>query len=78
VLPQFVLRVRGADGVTRVLTTKFTVDNEKGKPRLRRGTYVLGLNPGVWNREVRVSDLASHVGAGMFSVLVSFESEPAA
>ena len=46
--------------------------------RLRRGTYVLGLNPGVWSREVRVSDLASHVGAGMFSVLVSFESEPAA
>jgi hypothetical protein len=78
VLPQFVLRVRGTDGVTRVLTTKLTVDNEPGKPRLRRGTYVLGLNPGVWNREVKVSDLASRVPAGMFSVLVSFESEPAA
>lgn len=78
VLPQLTLRVREEDGVTRVLTTKFTVDNEPGKPRLRRGTYVLGLKPGVWNREVKVSDLASRVSAGMFSVLVSFESEPAA
>jgi hypothetical protein len=78
VLPQLTLRVRGEDGVTRVLTTKFTVDNEPGKPRLQRGTYLLGLKPGVWNREVKVSDLASRVPAGMFSVLVSFESEPAA
>jgi hypothetical protein len=78
VLPQLTLRVRGEDGVTRVLTTTFTVDNEPGKPRLRRGTYVLGLKPGVWSREVKVSDLASRVAAGMFSVLVSFESEPAA
>jgi hypothetical protein len=78
VLPQFVLRVRGADGVTRVLETTFTLDNEPGKPRLRRGTYVLGLKPGVWSREVKVSDLASRVSAGMFSILVSFESEPAA
>ena len=30
VMPEFVLRVRGADGVTRVLRTKFTVDNESG------------------------------------------------
>lgn len=78
VLPQFVLRVRGADGVTRVLETKFTLDDEPGKPRLRRGTYVLGLKPGVWSRDVSVSDLASHVSAGMFSILVSLESEPAA
>jgi hypothetical protein len=77
VMPQFVLRVRGADGVTRVLQTRFTVDNETGLPRLRRGTYVLGLNAGVWDREVKLTDLASRVPAGMFSVLVSFESEPA-
>jgi hypothetical protein len=77
VMPQFVLRVRGADGVTRVLRTKFTVDNETGLPRLRRGTYVLGLNAGVWDREVKLTDLASRVPAGMFSLLVSFESEPA-
>jgi hypothetical protein len=76
--PQLVLRVRGADGVTRVLTTTFTLDSEPGKPRLRRGTYLLGLSPGVWSREVKVSDLASRVAAGMFSVLVSFESEPPA
>src|SRR4051812_49936106 len=36
VLPQFVLRVRGVDGVTRVLRTKLTLDNEPGRPKLRR------------------------------------------
>lgn len=77
VMPQFVLRVREADGTTRVLRTKFTVDDESGLPRLRRGTYVLGLKAGVWDREVKLTDLASRVPAGMFSVLVSFESEPA-
>jgi len=72
VMPQFVLRVREADGVTRVLRTKFTVDDESGLPRLRRGTYLLGLKAGVWDREVKLTDLASRVPAGMFSLLVSF------
>jgi hypothetical protein len=78
VMPQFVLRVREGDGTTRVLRTRFTVDDEVGLPRLRRGTYVLGLNAGVWDREVKLTDLASRVPAGRFSVLVSFEAEPAA
>lgn len=63
-LPEFVLRVRGADGISRVLRTTFTLDNEPGRPKLRRGLYVFGLDSRTWQREVRVS------------VLVSMESEP--
>src|SRR6185312_3311077 len=77
VLPEFVLRVRGADGVPRVMRTKFTLDNEPGRPKLRRGVYVFGCDPRAWQREVPLSDLAGRAPAEMFSVLVSTESEPA-
>jgi hypothetical protein len=77
VLPEFVLRVRGGDGVSRVLRTKFTLDDEPGRPKLRRGVYVFGFDPRTWQREVQVSDLAGRAPAAMFSVLVSMESEPA-
>jgi hypothetical protein len=77
VLPEFVLKVRGADGISRMLRTKFTVDNEPGRPKLRRGLYVLGLDPRTWQQEIRISDLAGRIPAEMFSVLVSMESEPA-
>ncbi|HSS51112.1 MAG TPA: hypothetical protein VLX28_19395 [Thermoanaerobaculia bacterium] len=77
VLPEFVLRVRGADGVAKVLRTRFTLDNEPGRPKLRRGVYVFGLDPRAWQREVPLSDLAGRAPAEMFSVLVSMESEPA-
>jgi len=76
-LPEFVLRVRGADGVSRVMRTKFTLDNEPGRPKLRRGVYVFGFDPRAWQREVPLSDLAGRAPAEMFSVLVSMESEPA-
>jgi len=75
-LPEFVLKVRGADGSTKVLRTKFTMDGESGRPKLRRGLYVLGLDPRTWQTEIRISDLAGRIPAEMFSVLVSMESEP--
>jgi hypothetical protein len=75
VLPQFVLRVRGADGVTRVLRTKFTLDDETGRPKLRRGVYLLGLAPGAWSRAARVSDYARIAPAEMFSVMISMDPE---
>jgi hypothetical protein len=77
VLPEFVLRVRSSNGVSKVLRTKFTVDNEPGRPKLRRGLYVFGFDPRSWQSEVPVSDLARSAPAEMFSVLVSMESEPA-
>lgn len=75
VLPQFILRVRGTDGTQRVLRTRFTLDNEPGRPRLRRGVYVLGLNPGAWDRSARLNEFARVAPAEMFSVLVSVEPE---
>ena len=75
VLPQFILRVRGTDGTQQVLRTKFTLDNEPGRPRLRRGVYVFGLNPGVWGWSARLTDFARVAPAEMFSVLVSIEAE---
>jgi hypothetical protein len=75
-LPEFVLKVRRADGSSKVLRTKFTVDGEASRPKLRRGLYVLGLDPRTWQTEIRISDLAGRIPAEMFSVLVSMESEP--
>jgi hypothetical protein len=77
-LPQFVLRVRRADGVTKVLRTTFTLDNEPGRPRLRRGVYLLGLEAGAWNREASLADFARIAPAGMFSVMISMDPEPEA
>ncbi len=77
VLPELVLRVRGTDGISKVLRTQFTVDNEPGRPKLRRGLYVLGLDPRTWQTEIALSELAGRPPAEMFSVLVSMESEPA-
>jgi hypothetical protein len=78
VLPQFVLRVRGVDGVTQVLRTRFTLDNEAGRPRLRRGVYVLGLGSGAWDQGVKLTDFARIAPAEMFSVMVSMDPEPEA
>jgi hypothetical protein len=78
VLPQFVLRVRGVDGVTRVLRTRFTLDEDAGRPKLRRGVYLLGLAPGAWNRAARVSDYARIAPAEMVSVMISMDPEPEA
>jgi hypothetical protein len=72
-LPQFVLRVRTAAGESLVLRTKFTVDSESGRPRLRRGIYLLGAVPGVWDRPMRLADLAKWAPAEMASVLVSMD-----
>lgn len=78
VLPQFVLRVREADGTSRVLRTRFTLDNESGRPKLRRGVYLFGLGAGAWNREARLTDFAKIAPPEMFSVMVSMDPEPEA
>jgi len=76
-LPQFVLRVRPATGAPFVMRTKFTVDNEPGRPRLRRGVYLFGAAPGVWDREMRLADLARWAPAELASVLISVDPEEA-
>jgi hypothetical protein len=75
-MPQFVLRVRTADGESLVLRTKFTVDAESGRPRLRRGAYLLGFNSGAWDRGgVKVADLARRIPAERVSLLVTMDPE---
>lgn len=77
--PQFVLRVRTAAGESLVLRTKFTVDAESGRPRLRRGAYLFGFTPGAWDRGgVKVSDLARRIPAERVSLLVTMDPEPEA
>lgn len=76
-LPELVLRIRTAEGLPLVMRTKFTVDAESGRPRLRRGAYLLGFNPGAWDRsDVKVSDLARRTPAERVSILVSMDPEP--
>lgn len=75
VLPQVILRVWRTDGTHHVMRTRFTIDNEQGSPKLRRGVYLLGLAPGAWSRAARVSDYARIAPAEMFSLMVSMEPE---
>lgn len=76
-LPEFVLRIRTAEGLPLVMRTKFTVDSESSRPRLRRGAYLLGFTPGAWDRgDVKVADLARRTPAEMVSILVSMDPEP--
>ena len=75
-MPQFVLRVRTAAGESLVLRTKFTVDAESGRPRLRRGAYLFGFHPEAWDRGgVKVADLARRIPAERISLLVSMDPE---
>jgi hypothetical protein len=77
-LPQFVMRVVLADGTPVSLRTKFTVDNEAGQPRLRRGVYLFGLTPGAWDRETKLAEFTRVAPLDLFSVLVSMNPEPEA
>jgi hypothetical protein len=74
-LPEFVMTVRPARGEPMVLTTRFTLDDESGVPRLRRGVYLFGFIPGAWDWEVGLKDLARVAPAELFSVLVTIDSE---
>src|SRR3954468_19554671 len=75
VLPQLSLRVWRTDGTHHVMRTRFTLDNEPGRPKLRRGVYLLGLTPVAWSRAARVSDYARVAPAEMFSLMISMDPE---
>lgn len=77
VLPQLILRVWRGDGSHHVMRTRFTLDNEPGRPKLRRGVYLLGLAPAAWSRTARVSDYARIAPAEMFSLMISMDPEAA-
>lgn len=75
-LPELVLRVQQTEEARPVvLRTKFTLDDESGLPRLRRGVYLLGFAPGAWDRDVRLAEVGRKALAEQFSVLVTMEPE---
>jgi hypothetical protein len=77
VLPQFILRVWRRDGSHHVLRTRFTIDDETGRPKLRRGVYLFGLGKASWSQAVRLSDFARAAPAEMLSLMVSMDPEAA-
>jgi hypothetical protein len=75
-LPELAMRVVPADGgPARTFRTRFTFDQESGRPRLLRGTYALGTSPSAWRSAVALQDLGPGTPASLVSVLVSMESE---
>ena len=76
VYPEISMKVRYAGGESLTMSTRFTLDQETGLPRLHRGVYLLGLLPGAWEIEGDLSKLGGSAPAELFSVLFSVESEP--
>lgn len=75
-MPQFVMRVRSAAGEALVLRSKFTIDDEAGQARLRRGVYLFGAQPDAWSQAGRIKDFARWAPAEQASVLVSMDPAP--
>lgn len=75
-LPELAMRVVPANGgPARTFRTRFTFDQESGRPRLLRGTYALGTSPNAWRSAVALQDLGPGTPANLISVLVSMEPE---
>ncbi len=75
-LPELSMRVIPATGgPAKTFRTRFTFDQESGRPRLLRGTYALGTSPDTWRSSVALQDLGPGTPASLVSVLVSMESE---
>src|SRR3954452_5053188 len=66
VLPQPILRVWRTAGTHHVMRPRFTLDNEPGRPKLRRGVYLLGLTPVAWAPAARGSGSARGAPPGVF------------
>lgn len=75
VYPEISMTVVPAGGGSPVrMTARFTLDDESGQPRLRRGLYLLGFQPGPWRMEGDLQKLGGRTPAELFSVLLSVES----
>ena len=65
----------GAGSVPRLLQTRFTLGSDKGRPRLLKGIYLLGLEPGTWEDDADLPDDAAQLPVERLSVLVTIEPE---
>lgn len=76
VYPELSMRVVPAAGGSPItMTTRFTLDDEPGLPRLQRGLYLLGLQPGPWRAEGEIEKLGGRTPSELFSVMISIEPE---
>jgi hypothetical protein len=77
VMPELEMKVTPADGKpATLLSTRFTLDYEPGRPRLRRGIYLLGLEPNAFEWDISLAELARVAPLKMLSVMISFETYP--
>jgi hypothetical protein len=75
-LPELAMRVVPAGGgAPRSFRTRFTLDDETGRPRLLRGVYALGTATNAWRSAVALQDLGPGTPASLVSVLLSLEPE---
>jgi hypothetical protein len=64
----------GARLIETKLQTSFTVDWQADRPKLRRGVYVLGVRPRIWDAEVKLPGAGQRgKAAELCSVVVSVE-----
>jgi hypothetical protein len=76
-MPELELKVTPADGrPATVLSTRFTLDYEPGRPRLRRGVYLLGLAQNAFEWDISLAELARVAPLEQLSVMISFETFP--
>lgn len=65
----------GAGSQPLLLQTRFTLGNDEGRPRLLKGIYLLGIEPGAWEEDVELPDDPAQVPTEQLSVLVTIEPE---
>jgi len=63
----------GAGSEPRLLQARFTLGSDKGRPRLLKGIYLLGLEPGTWEDDADLPDDAEQLPVERLSVLVTVE-----
>ncbi|HLX10769.1 MAG TPA: hypothetical protein VKY89_23170 [Thermoanaerobaculia bacterium] len=64
-----------AGSPTRLLQASFTLGADKGRPRLLKGIYLLGLDRGTWDEAADLPDDPAEVPPERLSVLVTIEPE---
>ncbi|MDP9120713.1 MAG: hypothetical protein M3O15_04990 [Acidobacteriota bacterium] len=72
-----ILRVVPAGSAAQplLLTGRFTLGSDPGRPRLLKGAYLLGLNPSTWEETGDLPDDPASLPPEVLSVLVTFEPE---
>jgi hypothetical protein len=66
--------LQGSPVIERLYRTSFTVDWQAGRPKLQRGTYLLGVRPAIWDASTALPRATAGSRAADFcSVVLSVE-----